>query len=161
VSIVTVPSVLVIDVPPARRGPGLPLGRYYPIVVETEFERDEIERLIATAGATLRIPDMLERPPSNLRTDRIMIARYEPPAPDWPWLSVTCWPQDFVAAAHRHQITMARGCYTMELFENARDVDTHQRTDVFGRHDAQPIRCSPCGRTRRAPSVVPARPTSG
>jgi hypothetical protein len=46
--IVTVPSVLVIDVPPARRGPGLPLGRYYPIIVETEFERDENARDVDT-----------------------------------------------------------------------------------------------------------------
>lgn len=124
-SLISAPSVLVIDVPVRHRGVGLPLGRYYPIVLETEAEREEIERFLACSRPTPVPPDLMDHRPSALETDHILISRYDPPASGWPWLSLCRWPTHMADVAKAGGIAMARGCYTMELFDDAEALDAH------------------------------------
>jgi len=66
---------------------------------------------------------MLDHRPSNLWSDRLLISRYDPPQPVWPWVSVTRWPDRFRAAAHG--AAMARGSYTMEFFATTAEFESH------------------------------------
>jgi len=122
----TVPDVMVIDIDEPYRSPSLPLGRYYPIVVEHQDELAELERFLATERAVLVTPDLLDRRPSRIVTDQVLACRFAPPAAGWPWLTVFRWPPDFQQAAEREGVTMARGCYTIELSE--RDIDDQLST---------------------------------
>ena len=62
-------------------------------------------------------PDLLERRASSLETSGIVITRYDPPQPDWPWVLTCRWPADLAAVAARNGVEMARDCYTTEMFE--------------------------------------------
>jgi hypothetical protein len=123
--LITAPSVLVIDIPAGHRGGGLCLGRYYPIIIETEAERDELEGFLAAPRVSPVPPDLLDHRPSNLWSPTILISRYEPPQAGWPWLSIVRWPDSFTEAARSRDLPMARGCYTMDMFEQAHEVDQH------------------------------------
>ena len=141
-TLIAAPSVLVIDVPPASRGGGLALNRFYAIIIETENERLELEAYLNTARSEFLSPDLLDHRPSNLRSESILISRYDPPAPGWPWLSVAFWPEASASAAREHGIAMARGCYTMEMFQTAADVDAHCATliESLGTHRPLSVR---------------------
>jgi len=121
----TGPRVLVIDVPPQHRGRGLALGRYYPIVIETDEELDELERSLLAPRTGSALPDLLDHRPSNLWTDAILIMRFEPPVPSWPWLSIVGWPSQMIDVAGKHGIAVARGTYTMEMFVTSSELDAH------------------------------------
>lgn len=120
------PSLLVIDVPAGSRGGSLCLGRYYPIIIETEAERDELEAFLDAPRAVLTAPDLLDHRRSSLRAENILISRYEPPEFGWPWMSVCRWPDRFVASARLEGMEMARGCYTLEAFEDEHALNDHQ-----------------------------------
>lgn len=124
--LISAPSVLVIDVPPLNRGTALPLGRYYPIILETDDERAEIECFLAAPRQEAVLPDIFDLRPSQLRSDNVLISRYDPPISGWPWLSVCRWPDRFAAAAVSPGVAMARSCYTMELFNSAAELDESQ-----------------------------------
>lgn len=123
--LITAPSVLVIDVPAAHRGRGLSLDRYYVIIIENDAERSELERFLTTPRSIMVPPDLLDHRPSNHWSGTVVISRYEPPAPDWPWLLVARWPDSFSQSAGDGGISMARGCYTMELFEDPEALQAH------------------------------------
>ena len=125
----TAPHVMVIDVPPERCGPGLGLGRYYAIIIESEAELDEMEQYLLCERAEAARPDLLDHRPSNMHTETILISRYEPPAAGWPWLSVTRWPAA-LSEADRREVTMARGCYTMDMFDGPEDLDAHHEAMI-------------------------------
>ncbi|WP_156407240.1 hypothetical protein [Sphingomonas sp. Root720] len=116
---------MVIDVPEGNRGEALPLGRYYPIIIETDAEQAELDRFINEPRGRPEIPDLLDHRPSQLQTDHVLISRYDAPADGWPWLCVVHWPEVFAQAADGHGIAMARGRYTMELFARSEGVDAH------------------------------------
>ena len=122
---IAAPSVLLIDIPAASRGGALSLGRYYPVLIESSAEHGEMERFISAPRLKACLPDLLDRRPSNLRSDNILVSRYDPPAADWPWLSVAHWPPSFAEAAREQGIDMARGCYTMEAFTTSDALDDH------------------------------------
>lgn len=81
------PGVMVIDVPPASRGPGLALGRYYPIVVETLAEREELEAYLHAERTADVVPDLFDMRGSALQSELVLVWRYEPPEPSWPWIT--------------------------------------------------------------------------
>lgn len=122
----TVASVLVIEIPTDRRGPGLSLGRYYAIFAETDAEVGELERFLAAPRDGARAPDLLDRRASTLHADRILLIRYDPPAPGWPWLSACRWPEAGSLPPEASRGDMARGCYTMEMFETPSALESHQ-----------------------------------
>lgn len=135
----TTPSVMVIDVALRFRGEHLPLGRYYPIIVETNAEREELERHLEDEEGAGFPPDLLDHRASNLVSDRILISRFDPPAPGWPWVSVTRWPDSFRDAAADHGVSMARGCYTMELFLSDEALEAHSAMLLDGLGSHYPI----------------------
>ncbi|MGB3930857.1 MAG: hypothetical protein WBL20_18075 [Sphingobium sp.] len=123
---IAAPSVLVIDIPPLLRGDGLALGRYYAIILETDFELRELEDFLDAPRDAPVAPDLLDHRPSGLRSDSVLISRYEPPEEGWPWLLVCRWPEFYAAIARgMSDCAMARGCYTTELFEHPEDLDAH------------------------------------
>jgi hypothetical protein len=124
-SLLTAPSVLVIDVPPGSRGSNLSLGRYYPIILETEGEVAEVEGFLEAPRVKLLPPNLFDRRPSNLQTDNILISRYDPPERGWPWLSICRWPSSYASGGEAMIGEMARGCYSMEMFETANALDAH------------------------------------
>lgn len=119
------PSVLVIDVPPANRGSGLALDRYYPIIIETDQESAELERFFTKPRVALRRPDLLDHRRSNIHTGNILIWRYDPPIAGWPWIVLARWPDVMTATAPLGADEMARGCYSFELFEHLDEADAH------------------------------------
>lgn len=133
------PSVMIVDVPAHRRGETLPLGRYYPIIIETDSERDEVlgalERRLGESASL----DLLDHRPSNLWSDRVLISRYDSPAPGWLWVAVTRWPESFRDAGADHGIAMARGCYTMELFASVDELDEHCAALLDGLGSQYPV----------------------
>lgn len=123
---IAAPSVLVIDIPPPLRGAGLALGRYYAIILETDFEMQELEAFLEAPRGAPVAPDLLDHRPSALKSDSVFISRYEPPEEGWPWLLVCRWPESYAAIAREmSDCAMARGCYTTELFEHPEEVDAH------------------------------------
>ncbi len=114
----TLPDVVLIDVPPRYAHPSLPLGRYYPIVVETEAERAELEAFLAAPRDAPVRPDLFDRRPSALVGTRITFAIYPPPFDGWPQLLLCYWPADYAGLADDPEL-FARGAYTIEAFETA------------------------------------------
>ena len=117
------PHVLLIDIPPTARGPGLALDRYYVILTETEGEIAELEAFLAAPRAVPVRPDLLDHRPSAIRTDDILLIRYDPPASNWPWLSVCRWPRG--TSQDEGALEMARGHYTFEAFAEQAVLERH------------------------------------
>ena len=115
----TLPDILLIEVPPQFSGPGLALDRYYPVILETVAEAHEFEAFLCEQRSRLIAPTLLDRRPSALLSEDIIFARYSPPAPDWPWLQLCCWPRHYAALALDPEETFARGAYTVEAFDDA------------------------------------------
>lgn len=119
------PDVLVIELPPEMRGVGLALGRYYPIIVENADELAELDRFLEVVRAQAITPSLLDHRPSALRSPHVVITRYDPPQLGWPWVSICRWPDGFTQAAAAQGVAMARGGYTMEMFENSGALEAH------------------------------------
>lgn len=123
---ITAPSVLLIDMPVRNRGEGLALGRYYTIVLETNEERGELDRFLDEPRPAVVAPDLLDTRPSSVISDHVIISRYEPPADGWPWVLVCRWPEPYGRIASKSPgCDMARGCYTMEVFEHLDDLEEY------------------------------------
>lgn len=124
--LITAPSVLVIDVPPVNRGSGLALNRYYPIVLETDQEIDEMEHFVSQPRREPVPPDLFDLRPSQIRSDHVLIVRYEPPMTGSPWLLICRWPNDRRVAHPFFDVSLARGCYTMDMFCSETELDARQ-----------------------------------
>lgn len=111
----TLPDVLLVDVPPRFAGPDLPMGRYYPIILETPDELHEIESFLTEPRPGPVPPDLFDFRKSRLAGDRITIAACAPPARDWPHLLLCHWPASYAALA-QDPMLFARGAYTTEIF---------------------------------------------
>lgn len=148
--IATMPDILVIDIPPRHAAPSLPLGRYYPIILETLSERDEIEAFLTAERPFPVVPDLFDRRPSALNCGDIIFSRYAAPTPDWPILLLCHWPSNFTAMVPPASDSFARGCYTTEMFDNidALDLAEHRLLTTLGRH--QPLIVKPIGTTHPA-----------
>lgn len=119
----TLPDVMLIDIPAEYASTGLPLGRYYPVLLETDAESAEMETFLAADRREPIAPALFDRRPSALQTTTIVIARYAPPEPDWPWLLVCCWPRDHAAFAPEDSDYFAREIYTTEVFATLADLE--------------------------------------
>ncbi len=123
---IAAPSVMLIDMPVRNRGERLALGRYYAIILETDQERAELDRFLDEPRSTAVAPDLLDRRPSAMFSDNVLISRYEPPEEGWPWVLVCRWPEPYSRVARDTPgCDMARGCYTMEVFEHSEDLEEH------------------------------------
>lgn len=130
------PDVLLIDIPPDYASPSLPLGRFYPVIIETAAEYAEMEAFLDRDRSLPVAPDLLDHRPSALRGDDIVFARYAPSAPDWPWLLLCRWPSDYTAMVPSDGDYFARDTYTCEVFETVDNLaDAQNRLlEVLGSH---------------------------
>lgn len=112
----TMPDLLVIDVPPVFAARRLPLGRYYPVIIETDDEWREWEAFIAGERDRPVAPDLLDRRPSRLVCDDIGFVHYDPPVSGWPWILLCRWPPGHVALIPRAAEDFSRAAYTIEIF---------------------------------------------
>ena len=119
------PAVLVLDLPAQSRGAGLPLGRFYPTILENEDERAELTAFFNAERPALVAPDLFDRRPTAFHSDRLVVTRYTPSRSGWPWISLFYWPEDYRTAAVGQGLSLARGCYTTELFDTSEARDEH------------------------------------
>ncbi|AOH85560.1 hypothetical protein AWL63_18100 [Sphingomonas panacis] len=125
-SIPTLPDILLIDIPSRFAAPTLPMGRYYPVILETHAEAAEMEQFLQTQRPTEVPPNLFDRRSSALVTEDIIFARYAPLQPDWPWLLLCCWPAAYRAVVHSDSEQFARDQYTSEIFPTLAEL---QRTE--------------------------------
>ncbi|WP_298673169.1 hypothetical protein [uncultured Sphingomonas sp.] len=113
----TAPALMVIDVPKKWAGANLPLGRFYPIIIESDEELSELEAYLAAPRTTPIVPDLLATRPSRLIASAITFFEFAPPAVGWPWFLVAHWPEDLAAiSASLGPDMLARNAYTFETF---------------------------------------------
>jgi hypothetical protein len=123
----TLPDIVVIDIPLRFRHTSLPLGRYYPILVETAEELAELEEYLARDRPAPIKPDLFDQRSSAFVADQIVFAAYQPPAHGWPHLLLCHWPPDHVAVIGDAGM-FARGAYTTELFDTPDQLATASDT---------------------------------
>lgn len=119
----TLPDILLISIPASHASASLPLGRYYPVMLETGPEATEFDAFLHAERTMLRPPDLLDQRPSALQTDDIIFARYAPPASGWPWLLLCCWPTRYTVMAPAGDDHFARAAYTIEVLTSPSDLD--------------------------------------
>ncbi len=112
----TAPALLLIDVPPHYAGEGLPLGRFYPVIIESHRELVEFEVYLAAKRSEPVAPDLLATRPSRRQTNYITFFQYEPVEPGWPWLLLCHWPKHYTDQVEENGEMLARGAYTIETF---------------------------------------------
>jgi hypothetical protein len=122
--VATLPDVVVLDIAAPHAGPSLPLGRYYPIIIETEDERHELEAWLDAPRPHVIAPDLLDRRPSRLAGAHIMLAAYRPARTGWPFLLLCHWPRTYADITRRADL-FARGSYTTELFDTEAQLGDH------------------------------------
>lgn len=116
------PDILVIDIPEPFASASLPLGHYYPIIIENDDELRELEAFLAAERPELVVPDLLARRSSALVSIGITFCRYRPPSPGWPWVLLCHWPDYFTAMVTPADDHFARESYTIELFGSLDDL---------------------------------------
>jgi hypothetical protein len=109
-------DIRLLDIPAPFAGRSLPLGRYYPILVETRLEQIELDRFLTAERRRLVVPNLLDRRPSSLQGKDILIAHYDPAAEPWPFLLLCQWPRIFAASVPQDSDLFARAAYTVEIF---------------------------------------------
>lgn len=124
--IASCPDVMVLDIPSRYASKDLPLGRFYPVIIETAEEGRELASFLACDRPDLVPPDLLDRRSSALITGDIALCRYEPPQSGWPWLLLCHWPPAFTRMAAPGSDAFARGAYTTELFATAAELEAMQ-----------------------------------
>lgn len=117
------PDILMIEVGSEFRRRSLPLGRYYPMIVETAEEQQEVEDYLNKPREQVGPPDLLDERPAILLAEHITIAHYGPSADGWPFVLLCRWPADLTATAPEHLRMFARGAYTFDLFREERRLE--------------------------------------
>lgn len=144
-SLLTLPDILLIDIPSRFSGTGLALGRYYPVILETLAEQVEFEAFLCAERPKLAPPTLLDQRPSALRLTDILLARYEPEAPGWPWLLLCCWPESYTAMVQSPRDEFARGTYTVDAFASHEEADVAEilLLETLGSDQARRVQSCP------------------
>lgn len=121
-ALATLPDVVMLEISAAFAGPTLPLGRYYPVIVETKAEQLELEALLEAERPAVVVPDLLDRRSSSLTTTQITLAQYARPGPDWPFLLLCQWPRAYAELGAVPADMFARGHYTIEVLNTAAEL---------------------------------------
>ena len=114
------PDILMIEIEAGFHRGYLPLGRFYPMLVETADEQREVEDYLSEPREHVGPPDLLDARPATLPAEHITIAHYGPSADGWPFVLLCRWPADLTATAPEHLRMFARGVYTFDLFREER-----------------------------------------
>jgi hypothetical protein len=123
----TLPDVVMLEIAPPFAGPSLPLGRYYPIIAETDEERTELDAFLELERPAVIVPDLLDRRSSSLTTSQITLAHYAPPAPGWPFLLLCQWPGAYAELVAVSADMFARQCYTTEVLGTDAELQDRSR----------------------------------
>lgn len=126
----TAPAIMVIDVPRRWAGASLPLGRFYPVIIETDEELAEFEAYLAAPRSGPIMPNLLAERPSSLTTTVITFFEFRPPADGWPWLLLCHWPADLAAAGAFGADILARGSYTIETYASRDELIVAARSFI-------------------------------
>lgn len=145
--IVTMPDVLVIDIPMQNAAPSLSLGRYYPVILETADELGEIDTFLTAERLFPIVPDLFDRRPSALDASDITFCRYMSPALDWPMLLLCHWPSEFTAMVPPGSDYFARGCYTTEMFDSFAELESAEQKLIDTLGSRHPLTIRPVGAT--------------
>jgi hypothetical protein len=113
----TAPVVVLIDIPRHYASESLPLGRFYPIIVETAEELVELETFLTAERSEPVPPDLFARRPSHLAATCITFFQYCPSEPGWPWLLLCHWPKTYTQQVEEDGEMLARDAYTIEMFK--------------------------------------------
>lgn len=138
----TLPDILLIDIPQHFAGSSLALGRYYPVIIESQGEALEFEAFLCAPRAKPVPPALLDRRPTALRARDIVFARYVPPLALWPHLLLCCWPETYTAMVPSSGDEFARGAYTLDAFSDEQDLDAAEQTllKTLGADEARRVR---------------------
>jgi len=121
--IASLPDILMIDIPRRFAGRGLPLTRFYPIMVETAQEQAEVDAFLRRERKALIPPDLLDERLSIFPKAHLTIAHYRPSQAAWPYVQLCQWPTEFAARASSRDRLFARGAYTFELFDDRKRLE--------------------------------------
>lgn len=121
--LVTLPDILMIDVPRRLASKHLPPKRFYPIMIETIEEQSEVDAFLSEERDSLIPPDLLDERPSTLPRKHLTIAHYGPSETGWPFVQLCQWPAEFAARASNRDRQFARGAYTLELFHDRQRLE--------------------------------------
>jgi hypothetical protein len=122
--VATLPDILMIDIPRRFAGKRHPLGRFYPVILETIEEQSEVEAFLAEERDLVVAPDLLDQRPSTFARQHLTIAHYAPSRTRWPFVQLCQWPPDFAArAASSGERMFARGAYTFELYRDRKRLE--------------------------------------
>lgn len=124
------PDIMLIDVPSVYASPSLPLGRYYPVMIETPLEAVEFERFLQSERPFPIVPDLLNHRPSMLQGQEIMLCHYDIADENWPFILLVKWPA-YCTALAPHGDMFARNAYTFELFTHR--LDRAKATQILRR----------------------------
>jgi hypothetical protein len=97
------------------------------VILETIAELAEFEHFLCMPRTAPVPPDLFDRRPSALQADDILFARYSPPAAGWPWLLLCRWPSRYTSVVPANGDDFARGAYTIDVFDEARQIDRTER----------------------------------
>lgn len=122
--VASLPDILMIDIPRRFATKRLPLGRFYPIMVETIEDQSEVDAFLEEERDLLVSPDILDERPSTLQREHLTIAHYGPAQSGWPFVQLCQWPAEFAAKASNKDRKFARGAYTFELFRDRKRLET-------------------------------------
>jgi hypothetical protein len=132
------PDILMIEMVAEFRRGNLPLGRFYPILVETAEEQQEVEDYLNEPREHVGPPDLLDARPATLPADHITIAHYGPSTDGWPFVLLCRWPADLAATWPEYLRIFARGVYTFELFRERRQLERASDNLLFGLKQRRP-----------------------
>jgi hypothetical protein len=121
--VASLPDILMIDVPRRFASMRLPLGRFYPVMVETIEEQSEFDASLAQERGSIIPPDLLDERPSTFTREHLTIAHYGPSKSGWPFVQLCQWPAEFAARASSADRIFARGSYTFELFRDRKRLE--------------------------------------
>lgn len=119
----TMPDVLLIDVPAGYASSSLPLGRYYPVILETGDELREFLAFLEEERPQPVAPPLFDHRPSMLRCNAIVFARYRPPELGWPWLHVCHWSEECVSMVLPTDEHFARGAYSTDVYATLAELE--------------------------------------
>ncbi len=108
-------GVLLLDIPPGRRGPGLLLHRYSFLLYCSDEERSELRARLSAGGTLAAAMAAWQKLPAP-ETDRLCCALLAPPMPGLPHLVLCHWPRDLAEVTQEDPDDFNRGTYTLEAF---------------------------------------------
>ncbi|HYX19969.1 MAG TPA: hypothetical protein VFA98_03895 [Thermoanaerobaculia bacterium] len=139
--VASLPDVLMIDIPRRFAGKRLPLGRFYPIVLETIEEQSEIEAFLAEERDDVVAPDLLDERPSAFAGEHLTIAHYAPSKRGWPFMQLCRWPAEFAARTESAgERIFSRGAYTFELFRDRVRLEAATKVLLESLERRRPVR---------------------